>query len=86
MVTELTPELHFYAQSVEQGPKVEALNARIRQELAANPPLAGAYSPRRNEICAARFSLDDQWYRARVEKIQGSNVSVVYIDYGNRYV
>ncbi|PNF41236.1 hypothetical protein B7P43_G01504 [Cryptotermes secundus] len=83
-VTEVTPELHFYAQLVEHGPKLEQLVAKIRQEFTANPPLAGAYTPKRSEICATKFSFDGQWYRARVEKISGSKVSVFYIDYGNR--
>lgn len=86
MVTEVTPELHFYVQNVEQGPKVEALNSKFRQEFQANPPLAGAYTPRRGDICAAKFTLDDQWYRAKVEKVSGPNVNVMYIDYGNREV
>lgn len=84
LVTEVTPELHFYAQNVEQGPKVESLHNKFRQEFQANPPLAGAYTPKRGDICAAKFSLDDQWYRAKVEKVSGPNVSVLYIDYGNR--
>jgi staphylococcal nuclease domain-containing protein 1 len=84
LVIEVTPELHFYAQLVEQGPKLEQLMAKMRQEFAANPPLAGAYAPKRGEICAAKFALDGLWYRARVEKISGSKVNVFYIDYGNR--
>lgn len=86
MVTEITQELHFYVQNIEQGPKVEALNAKFRQEFQANPPLPGAYTPKRGDICAAKFTLDDQWYRAKIEKITGSNVHVIYIDYGNREI
>jgi staphylococcal nuclease domain-containing protein 1 len=85
-VVEVTPDLHLYAQLVEQGPKLEQLMERIRQDFVANPPLPGAFTPRRGEICAARFTDDDQWYRARVEKISGPDISVFYIDYGNREV
>ena len=35
------------------------------------------------EICAAKFQ-DGQWYRAKVEKMSGSEATVLYIDYGNR--
>jgi staphylococcal nuclease domain-containing protein 1 len=46
--------------------------------------LAGAYVPKKGELCAATF-VDGQWYRAKVEKSSGSGeVSVLYIDYGNR--
>ena len=30
--------------------------------------------------------MDGQWYRAKVERVSGQNVSVRYIDYGNREV
>ena len=39
--------------------------------------------PSVGEFCAAKFTLDDGWYRAKVLEVQGSNVSVLYIDYGN---
>ncbi|XP_043270366.1 staphylococcal nuclease domain-containing protein 1 [Venturia canescens] len=86
VVSEITEALHFYAQYVDQRSMVEGLLARLRQELEANPPLPGAYNPKRGELVAAMFTGDDQWYRAKVEKISGSNVSVFYIDYGNREV
>lgn len=36
------------------------------------------------ELCAAKFAGDDQWYRAKIEKINGNKVKVFYVDYGNR--
>ncbi|KAG6452178.1 staphylococcal nuclease domain-containing protein 1 [Manduca sexta] len=87
LVTEVTSEGHFYAQKVDLGPKLEALMERIHQEFKNNTPLPGSYVPRRGNICAARFSVDDQWYRARIEKItEDKMVHVFYIDYGNREV
>ncbi|XP_066590294.1 staphylococcal nuclease domain-containing protein 1 [Prorops nasuta] len=83
-VSEVTDELHFFAQRVEHSSKLETLNLQLRQELAANPPLPGAYKPSRNDLSVAKFTGDDQWYRVKVERISGSNVSVFYIDYGNR--
>jgi len=85
LVIEITPELHFYAQLVEQGPKLEQLMAKIQQEFVANPPLSGSFTPKRGELCAAKYT-DGQWYRARVEKVSGSKISVFYIDYGNRTI
>ena len=83
VVTEITDEGKIFAQHVEEGPKLEKLMGEIRAEFASNPPLAGAYQPKRGEICAAKF-VDDQWYRAKVEKVTPNDVSVLYIDYGNR--
>jgi hypothetical protein len=28
--------------------------------------------------------VDDQWYRAKVEKLSGNDASILYVDYGNR--
>ncbi|CAJ2504041.1 Uu.00g114350.m01.CDS01 [Anthostomella pinea] len=44
----------------------------------ANPPKAGEY-------VSAKFSADDQWYRARVRSNDRANkvAEVVYVDYGN---
>merc|ERR1719242_495325 len=83
VVTEVTQEAKIYAQHVDEGPKLEALMKQIRDEFSNNPPLAGAYTPKKGELCAAKF-VDGQWYRAKVEKSSGSEVSVLYIDYGNR--
>lgn len=87
LVTEVTPEGHFYAQSVDSGTKLESLMDKIHQEFKANAPLPGSYVPRKGNVCAARFSLDDQWYRAKVEKVaDDKTVHIFYIDYGNREV
>lgn len=39
--------------------------------------------PSVGEFCAAKFTLDDGWYRAKVLEVQGNDVSVLYVDYGN---
>jgi len=82
-VSEVTPEGKFYACNVADGPALETLMDGLRSEFTSNPPLAGAYSPKKGDICAAKF-VDDQWYRARVEKMGANDVAVLYIDYGNR--
>ena len=79
------PELRFYVQKVDQGQALEQLMNQLRQELNTNPPLAGAYVPKKGDICAAKFS-DGEWYRARVEKVAGNQVHLLYIDYGNREI
>lgn len=80
----MTKEGTIFVQTCQQGPKAEELIAKLRQEFQVNPPLPGAYTPKRGDICAAKYSVDDQWYRAKIEKVQGSYVSIRYIDYGNQ--
>ena len=42
------------------GPKLEAMMNEMRQELTANPPLAGAFVPKKGAKCIAQFT-DGQW-------------------------
>lgn len=86
VVSEVTSELHVYTQRVDQKNNLESMLTRLRQEIASNPPLTGAYTPRRGDMAIAKFSEDDQWYRVKIEKVAGSNVHVFYVDYGNREV
>ncbi|XP_067676667.1 staphylococcal nuclease domain-containing protein 1-like [Haliotis asinina] len=87
IVTEVNDSLSFFAQTVEKGPELEKMMDELRSEMENNPPLKGAYTPKKGDKCAARFSQDDQWYRAKVEKVESNDrVTVLYIDYGNREV
>merc|ERR1712142_568504 len=86
VITEVSREtLNFFAQFVDDGPKLEKLMEEVNQELTANPPLPGAYTPKRGELCAAKFE-DGFWYRAKVEKSlpNSKTVPVYYVDYGNK--
>uniref|UniRef100_A0A671SVH8 Staphylococcal nuclease domain-containing protein n=1 Tax=Sinocyclocheilus anshuiensis TaxID=1608454 RepID=A0A671SVH8_9TELE len=85
-VTEITDGLHFFAQDVETGTKLESLMESMRGEIAAQPPVEGSFTPRRGDFCIAKFG-DGEWYRARIEKIESpAKVHVYYIDYGNREI
>lgn len=84
VITEIKSDLHFYGQSVESGPKLEQLTTQLRAELASKPPVAGAYTPKVGDICVAKFSADDEWYRAKVTGTSSnSQATVLFIDYGN---
>ena len=75
LVTEITDEAKFYGCTVSDGPALEKLMDSLREEFTTNPPLAGAYQPKKNDLCAAKF-VDDQWYRAKVEKVGASDAQV----------
>lgn len=59
VVTEVTSDLKFYAQNVDQGPKLEALMNDLRQEFQTNPPLPGSFVPRKGVVfgCFGVISL-----------------------------
>jgi staphylococcal nuclease domain-containing protein 1 len=85
VVTFITTELKVYVQYTEQGSKVEQLQTELRDMFNQTKPVGG-HTPKKGELLAARFTADNEWYRARVEKIEGNRVSVYFIDYGNREV
>ncbi|CAF1282947.1 unnamed protein product [Adineta steineri] len=86
VVTHLTTELKVYVQFSEQGSKVEQLQSELRDIFSQTKPVGG-HVPKKGELLAARFTADNEWYRARVEKIEGNNrISVYFVDYGNREI
>lgn len=86
IVTEVTPSLNFFAQHTDKGPQLEQLMTKLRQDFKASPPVTGSYNPRRGDLCAAKFSEDEEWYRAKVENVSGAKATIRYIDYGNSEV
>lgn len=86
LVTEVTSDLHFFAQHTDSGPKLESLMTKLRQDFKASPPVTGSYNPKRDDLCAAKFSEDEEWYRAKIESMSGGKATIRYIDYGNSEV
>jgi staphylococcal nuclease domain-containing protein 1 len=85
VITEVTNDLHFYGQLIENGQKLEQLSTQLRNELESRPPVPGAYTPKAGDLCVAKFSVDNEWYRAKVLSVASSgNATVLFIDYGNR--
>lgn len=86
VITEVSSCTHFWAQAVDQGPHLETLMEQMRSDLTTNPPLAGAFHPKKGSHCVAKFT-DDLWYRATVEKVTSKgDIHVLYVDFGNRHV
>ena len=84
IVTEVTDDLHVFAQEIDNGPKLEKLTEDLHNEFLAHPPTVGAYTPKRGDIIAAKYTADNCWYRAKVTKIESKhNVELLFIDYGN---
>jgi hypothetical protein len=42
------------------GPVLEKLMEQLRTELATDPPLPGAFVPKKGDLCAAKFT-DGEW-------------------------
>ncbi|KAI1286752.1 Nuclease domain-containing protein [Halotydeus destructor] len=85
IVTDVSPDCKTIStQDVAGGAALEELLEELRDELNNNPPLPGAFHPVKGDVCAAKFSADQQWYRARIDKTLPSGAQVTFIDYGNK--
>lgn len=67
------------------GSQLVQMMDQMRQEFISNSPLPGSYTPRKGGVCAAKFSEDGEWYRAKIERItnKGEEIHVTFMDYGN---
>ena len=90
VVTEVTDNLQFYVQDVNDGPKLDKLMQDLRKEFSSNPPLLGTFQPKKGMKCCAKFSVDGEWYRAIIESLDvtGKDSSskcakVMFMDFGN---
>ncbi|XP_066928022.1 staphylococcal nuclease domain-containing protein 1-like [Clytia hemisphaerica] len=86
IVTEITSGATFWAQTLDNASQFEQMQQQLRQDLTDNPPLPGSLTPRRGDLVAAVFDVDNLWYRARIEKIEKDKVHALFVDYGNRDV
>jgi len=87
IVTEVMGANQFWAQHIDNAAAFEQMQTQLRTTLTESPPLPGSYSPRKGEIAACQFSVDNLWYRVKIEKVASADkVYVLYIDYGNREV
>ncbi|KAF2350110.1 Staphylococcal nuclease (SNase-like) OB-fold [Trinorchestia longiramus] len=85
IITEITAEGKIYGQNKSDGASLDKLSEALQQAFVTNPPVTGAYNPKRGDLCAAKF-IDNMWYRAKVEKVGSGKVHVLYVDYGNRQI
>ncbi|KAG0237947.1 hypothetical protein BGW42_008047 [Actinomortierella wolfii] len=87
VVSEIVSGGHFYVQIINQNIKeleklMTELGAYHKDPAVSSPP---TWKPRIHEIVSAKFTEDNQWYRAKVLRNtpDGKSAEVLYIDYGN---
>ena len=86
LLTYISSDFTIYVHHAEQGQILEQLQCELREHF-SQLQSQGEHAPRKGHLIAARSNADDQWYRARVQRIQGkTRVHVNFIDYGNSEV
>jgi len=83
IVTEIEHGTRFYLQVV--GPDVQQLET-LMKNLATQENTDANHHPKQGELVRAKFTADDNYYRAKVLSVKGSEYEVLYVDYGNSEV
>ncbi|XP_022107965.1 uncharacterized protein LOC110988589 [Acanthaster planci] len=76
----------FSCQLMEDAEAFNAMMDRLQTDYSATSGTSVLRSPTVGQPCCVRFTEDNCWYRALVESVQGREIGVQYVDYGNREV
>lgn len=73
----------IHLQSVEMMESLKNITSELQK--AYSTSFSTPFKPEVGELCAVKFSLDRNWYRAEVQSVDVARqtVSVFYIDFGN---
>ncbi|KAK7099992.1 fap1 adhesin-like [Littorina saxatilis] len=71
----------FYLQLTSEDDTREALSEKLQDE--CESPESKVVPPSVGLACCGKFSEDEGWYRAVVEKVDGDSVKVRFVDFGN---
>ncbi|CAL8069466.1 unnamed protein product [Calicophoron daubneyi] len=73
--------LRFFVQYVSDSATIVQISRGLNVQ--QHPPPVPGYVPAKNELCAACFSMDNCWYRARAIRKTAKNITVQFVDFGN---
>jgi len=80
MVTHVESPSHFYCNLIQFNDQLAAITNTIATSGVSAPPIS---QPQVGTYCLARYSADEEWYRAHVISIETNKVTVQFVDYGN---
>uniref|UniRef100_A0A7S2GFY6 Uncharacterized protein n=1 Tax=Haptolina brevifila TaxID=156173 RepID=A0A7S2GFY6_9EUKA len=81
-LTEIVDGAHFYAH-VAGDSNVSSLQTKLAASCSKSGPADAEFEPKPGQTCCARFTSDNEWYRAKVVSRSGAEFTVFFVDYGN---
>ncbi|CAH1253582.1 TDRD6 [Branchiostoma lanceolatum] len=73
----------FWCQLASTTSELDSLMEKICDHYASVNSEETLQDPKQGMPCIAQFSEDKGWYRAKVIKVEGDVVEVIFVDYGN---
>jgi len=86
VVSEIVSGGHFYVQVINQNIQtLEKMMADLGSHHKSDSGAPADWKPKVHQVISAKFTEDNQWYRAKVVRnvAETKSVEVLYIDYGN---
>ena len=80
-VTHVKSPSQFYCQLCEAADKLSDMTARLSKRFQSSPPASQPLL--KGQICAARYDVNNEWYRGLVREVKGQTAEVFFIDFGN---
>ncbi|CAF1081738.1 unnamed protein product [Adineta steineri] len=75
---------YFFVQNTLHTHDLEQLAQSMNDYYSTSDPPSISFKPMEMSCCAARYSVDNRWYRARIKRYSSeTTVELVYLDYGN---
>ncbi|CAF4252633.1 unnamed protein product, partial [Rotaria sp. Silwood2] len=75
---------YFFVQNTLYTHDLEKLAQSMNDYYSTTDPPSILFKPMEMSCCAARYSVDNRWYRARIKRYSSeTTVELVYLDYGN---
>ncbi len=79
--------MKFWCQPVVSSDLFTNLVEELNEEYSGLSPAALLVnSPQVGQMCCAKYAEDESWYRARVMSVEGENIEVYFVDYGNQEI
>lgn len=79
-ITHVDHPNQFYLQLDSDSNEIAKLEHTLQIVASQLPPLMNFH---RGNLCIAKYTYDDQWYRAKIIDSDGETTSIHFIDYGN---
>jgi len=85
-VTEIRKPDHIFLQTQDSSQHLADLEKKLAEMKLGETKAPEGFKPKERDLVFCQFSHDQNWYRAKITKIEKASYSVFYVDFGNQEV